>query len=167
MKDQDGSIDIQRDVTFLAESGMLPKVRIPAYLHAAASFSLKANFDVLCLVSIFVWQRLPPLSCCYNVMQQPLSMKSHNSLCCAFLQAEADKMASSSTAARLASTCRDQDIPVSIYSEAALKGQYGSTVYGSRITGAAAFAKNSDFSKPLSEYSKIMDADCVPMAAEA
>ena len=58
-------------------------------------------------------------------------------------------------------------MPVTIYSKAALKGQYGGTVYGSRITGPATFAKNSDFSKPLSEYSKVMDADCIPMAAEA
>ena len=37
MKNQDGSLDVQRDVTFLAESGMLPKVRTPAHLYATAS----------------------------------------------------------------------------------------------------------------------------------
>lgn len=84
------------------------------------------------------------------------------------LQAQADRICSSSRSA-LEHSCayRDQDVPVTIYSEAASKGQYGGTVYGSRITGPATFAKNSDFSKPLSEYSKIMDADCIPMAAEA
>lgn len=94
-------------------------------------------------------------------------MRSQKGLCCALLQAEADRIASSNGAIGLTSTYRDLNVPVSIYSEAALKGQYGGTVYGSRITGPAAFAKNSDFSKPLSEYSKIMDADCIPMAAEA
>lgn len=83
------------------------------------------------------------------------------------LQAQADRTASSSSALKQSCTYRDQEIPVTIYSEAALKGQYGGTVYGSRITGPAIFAKTSDFSKPLSEYSKIMDADCIPMAAEA
>ena len=83
------------------------------------------------------------------------------------LQAQADKIASSSSALGHSCTYRNQDAPVTIYSEAALKGQYGGTVYGSRITGPAIFAKNSDFSKPLSEYSKIMDADSIPMAAEA
>lgn len=83
------------------------------------------------------------------------------------LQAQADRMASSSLTFGQAYANRDRDVPVSIYSEAALQGQYGSTVYGSRITGPATFARNSDFSKPLSEYSKIMDADCLPMAAEA
>ena len=29
MKNQDGSLDVQRDTTFLAESGMLPKVGCP------------------------------------------------------------------------------------------------------------------------------------------
>ncbi|KAL3162513.1 hypothetical protein ABBQ32_010170 [Trebouxia sp. C0010 RCD-2024] len=106
MKNQNGSYDVQRDATFLAESGMLPK-------------------------------------------------------------AQADRLASSSFTLGQAYTNRDRDVPVSIYSEAALQGLYGSTVYGSRITGPATFARNSDFSKPLSEYSKIMDADCVPMAAEA
>ena len=82
------------------------------------------------------------------------------------LQAQADRMLSSSSALGQSCMYRDQDVPVSIYSEAALRGQYGGAVYGSRITGPATFAKNSEFSKPLSEYSKIMDADCVPMAAE-
>lgn len=76
-------------------------------------------------------------------------------------------MVSSNSASGHICAYRDQDVPVTVYSEAALKGQYGATVYGSRITGPATFAKNSDFSKPLSEYSKIMDAECVPMAAEA
>lgn len=29
MKNQDGSLDVQRDATFLAESGVLPKVGCP------------------------------------------------------------------------------------------------------------------------------------------
>ena len=82
-------------------------------------------------------------------------------------QAQADRVAVGCTARRLSPSYRDLDVPVSIYSEAALQGQYGGTVYGSRITGPATFARNSDFSKPISEYSKIMDADSVPMAAEA
>ena len=83
-------------------------------------------------------------------------------------QAQADRVAVRCTAQPpLSSLYRDPDVPVSIYSEAALQGQYGGTVYGSRATGPATFARNSDFSKPISEYSKIMDADSVPMAAEA
>jgi len=85
----------------------------------------------------------------------------------ALSQAQADRLASGSTAQCLSPPYRDADVPVSVYSEAALRGQYGGSVYGSRITGPATFAKNSDFSKPISEYSKIMDADCIPMAAEA
>lgn len=83
------------------------------------------------------------------------------------IQAQADRAALGGTAQALSPLYRDSDVPVSIYSEAALQGQYGGTVYGSRITGTATFARNSDFSKPISEYSKIMDADSVPMAAEA
>ena len=82
-------------------------------------------------------------------------------------QAQADRVAVRCPAQPLLSSYRDHHVPVSIYSEAALQGQYGGTVYGSRITGPATFARNSDFSKPISEYSKIMDADSVPMAAEA
>ena len=82
------------------------------------------------------------------------------------LQAQADRLAGSNTGHSLAMPYRDQDVPVSIYSEAALQGQYGTTVYGSRITGPAMFAKNCDFSKPISEYSKVMDADSIPMAPE-
>ncbi len=82
-------------------------------------------------------------------------------------QAQADRVAVRCTAQPLSSSYRDPDVPVSIYSKVALQGQYGGTVYGSHITGPATFARNSDFSKPISEYSKIMDADSVPMAAEA
>ncbi|DBB01215.1 TPA: hypothetical protein ACH3X1_001090 [Trebouxia sp. C0004] len=106
MKTQDGTGDVCRDHTFLAESGMLPK-------------------------------------------------------------AQADRVAVGCTAQPLSSSYRNPDVPVSIYSEAALQGQYGGMVYGSRISGPATFARNSDFSKPISEYSKMMDADSVPMAAEA
>lgn len=35
MKNQDGSYDVQRDATFLAESGMLPKVSSPLVNIAA------------------------------------------------------------------------------------------------------------------------------------
>ena len=84
---------------------------------------------------------------------------------CAF-QAQADRLASGSLARSLPPAFRDADVPVSIYSEAALQGQYGGSVYGSRIVGPSIFARNSDFSKPISEYSKIMDADALPMAAE-
>lgn len=88
------------------------------------------------------------------------------SACNVLFQAQADRVAFGNTAQSLSASYRDEDVPVSIYSEAALKGQYGSSVYGSHITGAAAFARNSDFSKSISEYSKIMDADSLPMAAE-
>ena len=76
-------------------------------------------------------------------------------------------MAFGSSAQSLIPSYRDADVPVTLYSEAALNGQYGGTVYGTRITGSAVFARNSDFSKPISDYSKIMDADSIPMAAEA
>lgn len=84
--------------------------------------------------------------------------------CC--VQAQADRLASSSRTISMSPAFRDPDVPVSIYSEAAVQGQYGGSVYGSRIVGPSIFARNSDFSKPISEYSKIMDADALPMAAE-
>lgn len=37
MKNQDGSLDVQRDTTFLAESGMLPKVGCPALQQLCSS----------------------------------------------------------------------------------------------------------------------------------
>ena len=84
--------------------------------------------------------------------------------CC--MQAQADRLGSGAHAASLAPAFRDADVPVSIYSEAAMQGQYGGSVYGSRIVSPSIFAKNCDFSKPISEYSKIMDGDALPMAAE-
>lgn len=82
------------------------------------------------------------------------------------LQAQADRLVTGRLAASRSAAFGTSDTPVSIYSEAAMQGQYGGSVYGSRIVGPSIFARNSDFSKPISEYSKIMDADALPMAAE-
>ena len=38
MKNQDGSLNVQRDATFLAESGVLPKVGCPAFAIQHCSF---------------------------------------------------------------------------------------------------------------------------------
>lgn len=82
------------------------------------------------------------------------------------LQAQADRLVAGSLTSTQFPAYTLSGTAVSIYSEAAMQGQYGGSVYGSRIVGPSVFAKNSDFSKPISEYSKIMDADALPMAAE-
>ena len=55
MKNQDGSLDVQRDTTFLAESGMLPKVGCPA-LVCCLSLQLPVSCDLqaVCLYLVAV-----------------------------------------------------------------------------------------------------------------
>lgn len=57
--------------------------------------------------------------------------------------------------ARLAA--RGRDIPVSIYSEAVAKGTFGRSLYGSAPFSGAPFARDSNFSKPISELNKVVD----------
>ena len=50
-----------------------------------------------------------------------------------------------------------RDIPVSIYSEAVAKGTFGRSLYGSAPFSGAPFARDSNFSKPISELNKVVD----------
>lgn len=46
MKNQDGSLDVQRDTTFLAESGMLPKVGCSALDKCCLKLQLPVSCDL-------------------------------------------------------------------------------------------------------------------------
>lgn len=49
------------------------------------------------------------------------------------------------------------DIPITLYSEHVATHKYGSTVYGTRpVVGTLPFNKNTNFTKPMGEYSKVV-----------
>ena len=58
------------------------------------------------------------------------------------------------------------EVPISIYSEAAVQAKYGGSVYGSKIlSNHSPFVKNTDFRKPVTDIHKPTDPNCPYMAA--
>ncbi len=49
--------------------------------------------------------------------------------------------------------------------ERAARGNYGGTLWGTATVGVSPFGRSQNFSKPISDYSKVMDPEWAPMAA--
>ena len=109
------------------------------------------------------------------------------------LQTVADKMAPGSGAAHFTAVFADPNVPINLYSkffsetlldilrlplscaaimplfacagERAARGDYGGTLWGTATVGISPFGRSQNFSKPISDYSKVMDPEWPPMAA--
>lgn len=72
---------------------------------------------------------------------------------CTYRKDSVEPMANLQTTARL----QDPDTPITVYTEAVAKGQYGTTLYGTMPTSnSAPFRKYDNFSKPLSDPNKVL-----------